>query len=230
MKLVLFDIDKTLLDGSYVKDYVAFPDAIKLIFGVDADIDSVAHPGMTDKQIVLEVLKKKGLTEEKINEKMEEYFAALSELFHRNIDKDEIKILDGVKELLEQLKKNNILMGLVTGNAEHIAKERIQRANLEQFFHIGGFGSEDFRRANLVRNAIKRAETKLGFIFNDNVFLIGDTPNDMKAGKEAGVKTIGVATGRHSRKQLKDAGADFTVENLKSKSISNILKINNSQQ
>ena len=45
----------------------------------------------------------------------------------------------------------------------------------------------------------------------------------MKAGKEAGIKTIGVTTGIYSREQLKDAGADFIVSSLKEKNA--ILKI-----
>ena len=61
------------------------------------------------------------------------------------------------------------------------------------------------------------------FKFNDNVFLFGDAPQDMQAGKGAGTRTIGVTTGIYSKKQLEDAGADFVVVNLKDKN--GILKI-----
>lgn len=37
----------------------------------------------------------------------------------------------------------------------------------------------------------------------------------MKAGKEAGVKTIGVTTGIYLKEQLKNAGADEVLESLK---------------
>lgn len=55
----------------------------------------------------------------------------------------------------------------------------------------------------------------IGFKFSDNVFLFGDAPQDMEAGKRAGVKTIGVTTGIYTTEQLKKAGADFVVNNLK---------------
>lgn len=39
----------------------------------------------------------------------------------------------------------------------------------------------------------------------------------MQAGKKAGIKTIGIATGIYSKEQLESAGADFVLENLKDK-------------
>ena len=89
--------------------------------------------------------------------------------------------------------------------------------------NIGGFGNDDINRTNLVKLAIKRARNNFSFKSNNNVLLIGDAPQDMKAGKEAGIKTIGVTTGIYSREQLKDAGADFIVSSLKEKNA--ILKI-----
>ena len=58
-------------------------------------------------------------------------------------------------------------------------------------------------------------EEKFGFKFHNNVFIMGDTPRDITAGKEAGIKTIGIATGNYSKKQLENAGADFVFEDLK---------------
>ena len=39
---------------------------------------------------------------------------------------------------------------------------------------VGGFGSDDINRANLVRLAIKRVEEYFGFLFDKNVVLFGD--------------------------------------------------------
>ncbi|TET60029.1 hypothetical protein E3J48_07135 [Candidatus Aerophobetes bacterium] len=49
---------------------------------------------------------------------------------------------------------------------------------------------------------------------DNNVFLFGDTPRDMIAGKEAGIRTIGVTTGVYSKLQLENAGADFVLKSL----------------
>ena len=46
--------------------------------------------------------------------------------------------------------------------------------------------------------------------------------------KDAGIMTIGVATGIYSKEQLKNAGAKYIVENLKDKNkILKIIKDNN---
>jgi len=51
----------------------------------------------------------------------------------------------------------------------------------------------------------------------EQIPVLGQGTMDIKSGKEAGIKTIGVTTGIYSEEQLKDAGADFVVKNLKDK-------------
>ena len=216
MKLVLFDIDKTLLKGTR-GHHLAFSDAFKKVYGVNTDIDIIEHDGMTDQQIIIEVLKKNDIAETVIKSKMTECMALMVDYFSNVIKDEKIIILDGVPELLEELKRNNILLGLVTGNLEAIARAKLIKIGLNHFFKFGGFGSDDVDRSNLVKLAIKRAENNFNFNFDNNVFLAGDTAKDMEAGRKAQVKNIGVATGKYSREQLEAAGADFTVPNLKDK-------------
>ena len=220
-KLVLFDIDKTLTRGAR-GHHVAFSMGFKDVFGIDADIDEVEHEGMTDWQIITEVLKNRGIDEKIICLKMMDCMRSMVDYFDKVVAEEKMLVLGGVPELLEELKENNILIGLVTGNLEPIARAKMKKVNLNDYFKLGGFGSDDINRANLVRLAIKRAED-LGFIFENNVFLVGDALRDVKAGREAGVKIIGVATGRYSREELLVAGADFATQDLKNKE--EILKI-----
>ncbi len=216
-KLALFDIDKTLIMGSKAKDTISFPEAFRKIYNVNAGIDIINPHGMTDQQIIIEVMRKKGLNDEEIMPKLRECMQAMIDSFSNIVENDNIIVLDGVKELLEELNKNDILIGLVTGNLEQIARAGLKKAGIDHYFSIGGFGSDDINRTRLVHLAIKRAEQKAGFKQQDNVFLFGDAPQDMKAGKEAGIKTIGVTTGIYSKEDLEDAGADFVLENLKDK-------------
>lgn len=212
--LVLFDIDGTLTKGSKVH-WMAFSEGFKKVYGVDTNISIINYDGMTDQQIIIEALKKKGLNDEVIESGLHECMKAMVDSFHRKADTEEITVLSGVRELLEELGRRRTLMGLVTGNLEPIARGKLRRANLNHYFKVGGFGSDDLSRTNLVKLAIRRAEENLAFRFDDNVVLVGDTPLDMKAGKEAKVKTIGVATGIYSKEQLESANADFVFESLK---------------
>ena len=212
-KLVLFDIDKTLIDGSRAHHF-SYSAGFKKIYGIDADISTINHRGMTDQQIIIEVLKRNNLSEEEIKSKISDCMKVMIESFSELILKDEIIVLKGVRELLEILEKKGVLMGLVTGNLEPIARGKLKKINLDKYFKVGGFGSDHIDRTNLIKMAIKKAEDNFDFKFDNNVFHTGDATQDMMAGKNAGVKTIGVTTGPCSEEQLRAAGADFVFNNL----------------
>lgn len=107
---------------------------------------------------------------------------------------------------------------------------KLKKAKLDKFFKLGGFGSDAIRRPDIIRVAIRRVEEKFDFKFDNNVFVIGDSPKDIEAGKEAGVKTIGVATGVYSENALKRCKPDYTLPNLKNtKKILDIILQGNKQ-
>ena len=105
-------------------------------------------------------------------------------------------------------------MGLVTGNVEAIAWTKLKITGLSHYFKMGGFGSDDSSRTNLVRLAVSRAVKGFGFSSGGDIFLFGDTPKDIIAGKEAGVRTVAVATGIFSRKELSRSNPDYIHESL----------------
>ncbi len=213
-KLVLFDIDKTLINRS-ICHHVAFSYAFKKIYGVTVDISIINYAGMTDPQIAVEVLRCVGLDENLIKAKLDECMEAVTDYFEKNAQREDIPALDGAKELLDAL-ENKVIIGLITGNLEPIALEKMKKAGLRRYFKVGGFGSDNINRTELVKTAIKRARDNYDFRGSE-VFVFGDTPRDIKAGFEAGAKSIGVATGRYSKEELKNSGADFVFDNLNDK-------------
>ncbi len=106
-KLVLFDIDRTLIKSS--KGHrVVFSEAFKKVYGIETNIDIINHSGMTDQQIIIKVLKKNGLDEREINLKLENCMKVMITSFDKFINNDEIIVLDGVQELLKELDKHDI--------------------------------------------------------------------------------------------------------------------------
>ncbi len=213
-RLVLFDIDRTLIGRSQCH-HDAFSYAFKKVYGVDVDIRIINYGGMTDPDIAIQVLKKIGLSEDEIIPKLNMCMNTIVDHFQKNVHKDKIPILPGVKELLGLLEGNGILLGLITGNLEPVAWGKLESIKIAHYFKLGGFGSDNINRTELVKIAIKKARDN--FNFNGTTFAIGDTPRDIKAGFEANAKTIGVATGTYSTRELKNYGADFVFENLKDK-------------
>ena len=63
--------------------------------------------------------------------------------------------------------------------------------------------------------AIESAEARFNFGSHRRVFHFGDAPQDMKAGREAGILPIGVTTGLFTADQLTSAGAEKIIPDLK---------------
>lgn len=90
----------------------------------------------------------------------------------------------------------------------------MEKVGIDHYFSVGAFGDEDFNRAELVKMVIKRFEEKFG-VKPSKIFLFGDTPHDMRAGKENGIVTIGVASGKYAKEELLRVRANFVLDNLK---------------
>jgi phosphoglycolate phosphatase-like HAD superfamily hydrolase len=213
-KLVLFDVDRTLIGRSQCH-HDAFSYSFKQVYGVNVDIRIINYGGMTDPAIAIEVLKKIGIKEDIICPKLPECMDTIVDYFLKNIKRDKIPILAGVNDLLELLDNNRTLLGLVTGNLEPIAWGKLESIHIDHYFKLGGFGSDNINRTELVKTAIKKARND--YNFNGTTFVIGDTPRDIKAGFEANAKTIAVATGTYSVEELENYNPDFVFLDLKEK-------------
>ncbi len=131
-------------------------------------------------------------------------------------DLSEAILIDGVKEILMAMSKHDeIIIGLVTGNLENIAYAKLRHFNIREYFLLGGFGHISDVRSELILHVIEDAEEKFGKITKENIFIIGDTPRDINAAKDAGVKVIAVATGRISLEELENCNPDYAFANLK---------------
>ena len=99
--------------------------------------------------------------------------------------------------------RKQVVLGLETGNLEPAAYMKLQRGGIDGYFSFGGFGSDSEERAEFIRTAITRARNiDHDFIPDENIYVIGDSPHDIAAGRSAGVKTIAVATGSAGRETL----------------------------
>lgn len=213
-RLVLFDIDGTL-SKSTLEHSRAFSEAFRKVYHIDASIDSINHQGMLDQVIIVEVLKRKGLAEEEIWLKMEECMQVMVETFTKSMKKAELAPLKGVRKLLEALSRKDAGLGLVTGNLEQIAREKVKKMGLDDYFKIGGFGSDDTKRENLVRLALKRAREFYHYTFDPRfIYLIGDTPHDINAAKKAKVKSLAVASGTYPAEHLRGFNPDYVLKDL----------------
>lgn len=209
MICLLFDLDGTLVltGGAGMR---AFDHAYKEVFRVEGDISGVSPAGKTDRAILFEVCRmliQRDPTPEEEEEVFNRYVSYLRIEIKRS---PKFRILPGVESLLEALSKNtHCLLGLGTGNLKEGAKIKLTYAGFWDYFTFGGYGCDATDRAELLRIALRRGQDQLrdGEAFS-TVYVIGDTPRDIEAGRALGARTIGVATGPYSVEQLSKAGAD----------------------
>lgn len=212
-KLLLFDIDGTLV-ARHEGHNEAFAVAFKEVHGIDASIHMVDYHGKTDQQIIRDVLKICGIPQDAIDAKMNQCMQVMCDYYVTVGPSLTTELFDGVTETLDALNGGDYLLGLVTGNLEPIAHTKLGRADIDNYFKLGGFGNEALDRSQLILHAIEKAKRQFDFHQDSNVFVVGDTPRDIDAAIKAGVKSIGVATGAYNSDQLAQAGAISVINSI----------------
>jgi phosphoglycolate phosphatase len=119
------------------------------------------------------------------------------------------RALPGAELALRALAQEGIPQSVVTGNIRAVAEVKLHAFHLTTYLDldIGGYGSDGQDRLPLVRRAHERANRKHRIEFDRRrVFVIGDTPSDIRAARGAGVRSIGIATGASCLSDLRAFG------------------------
>ena len=106
-----------------------------------------------------------------------------------------------------------VILGLVSGAMEGAARTKLMPANLNRFFLFGAYGSDSPDRNELTRVAIEKAARLHAGLSPHDVFVVGDTPLDIAAGRAIGAVTVAVDTGRR-RGGLAAHGPDHLFDDL----------------
>lgn len=206
MKLVLFDIDGTMLKSEGV-GRASMESALQNVFG-SAGSSEYRYDGKTDKQIVREVMQREGhgddLIDERMDSVMEHYVGGLEQRIGSG--SFTVRALAGIPELLDALeKREDVVLGLLTGNIREGARRKLAAAGVDfDRFRINAFGSDSEHRPELPAIARQRAKDSLDLdLSGDQMYVIGDTPADIACGRELGARAIAVATGRYTVEDLR---------------------------
>ncbi len=215
MRLLLFDIDGTLLRGGGVGIRSSESAFSELFAAKDAWGDLVPD-GKTDPLIFQEIAARvigRELTSHELQNISDRY---LHHLEREISDATNFRVLPGVADLLTALDRSGeFLIGLETGNLRRAAELKLRRAGLEHFFQTGGFACDSPQRSEIIRMAIERASKVADKCFDPAaVVVIGDAPQDVSAAKANGCRVVSVATGRHDATALRKLMPDAVLESL----------------
>ena len=183
--------------------------AIKQVHGVDPDHvrERVNPAGRTDGEIARLILLDRGVSARRIDEHADDVRETCCRIYAEICPPDlSSLVVAGIPEVLEWLGgRDDAELGLVTGNYEPVARLKLTRAGLGQWFSSapGGFGSDSEDRTALPAIARRRA----GHVAREDTIVIGDTPRDIACARADGVHCIAVTTGQFGAEELVEADA-----------------------
>ena len=216
MRLVLWDIDGTLVDSAGLgRD--AFLDAFERVTGAEPH-RLVPFAGRTDLEIALDLLETAGIDHSE--QLLGDFERALADAMAERAElvRERGRPLPGVRRTLERLNDEpEVRQSLLTGNIEPNAEVKLAAFGLHRLVDmaIGAYGSDHRRRGELVAVARRKALDLRGEAFEPrDVVLVGDTPLDIAAAIEGGARAVGVATGPYGEEDLKESGADAVLADL----------------
>ncbi len=221
--LVLFDIDGTLLRRAGDHHRNALIDAVRAITGIETSMEDVAVSGMLDGDIVHQMLRNAGASHALIRRSMPAIAARSQSLYARTCPDLRRRVCPGARMLLYKLSRRAVVTGLVTGNFTRIGWKKMERAGLRRYLRFGAFAELAQDRAGLVRIAIAEARRNGWIDRRSPIALIGDHPNDIRAARAAGVRSISVATGVIGAEELVKHSPDVLVPDMRGLSLETIL-------
>jgi phosphoglycolate phosphatase len=217
--LILFDIDGTLVltGGAGGR---AMSRAFEEIFAVGNAFQGIPMAGRTDAWILTDAAAVHGIPADSadLSRFRDVYIRHLAVELDQPAPVGARKgLMPGVRALLDALaKRDDVYLALLTGNYEAGARLKLEYFDLWKYFPCGAFGDAAPHRNVLVPKALARVEACGGLTFAAaDTIVIGDTPLDVGCARHVGARSLAVATGSHSVDELRAAGADVVLQDLR---------------
>jgi phosphoglycolate phosphatase len=212
MDIILFDIDGTLL-ASGGAGKLALETAFTEDFAIELQCH-VPYSGRTDRAIVRELFETHGVDHTPDN--LEKLLAGYLRRLPNCLERMKGRVLPGIFELLAHLQqRDQIAVGLLTGNVRAGAKVKLGHFGLYDHFSFGGFGDHHFERDDVAREALAAVRDHVhAEIEPERIWVIGDTPLDVSCARAIGARVLAVATGTHTLDELAAAAPDMLLADL----------------
>lgn len=212
MNICLFDIDGTLLSSGGAGK-AALETALVEDFSIELKVH-VPYSGRTDRAIIRDLFRHHGVAEthENLRKVFAGYLRRLPDCLHRH----EGKVLPGIREILLGLQeRGRTAVGLLTGNVRAGAEAKLGHFGIFDHFAFGGFGDHHFDRDDVAREALAAVRRHVGSqVRSEDIWVIGDTPLDVRCARAIGARVVAVATGFHDEKELAAARPDLVLPDL----------------
>lgn len=200
-KLICFDMDNTLVNSDKAH-----------VYAFNKGLESLGFKKLAFMKIAKEFGKpKEEVVRTFVEEKFVNQIISKHDYYLYKETKRYVKKISGAERVLKKLKKDYYIA--VLSNCSHKnVKLLLESAGYDLRMFDLLIGNDDVKRPKPFPDEIIKAEKLIGL---DAKYMIGDSIYDIKAGKKAKVKTIGVLSGHYSRKELEGEKPFKIIKNLK---------------
>lgn len=122
------------------------------------------------------------------------------------------RLFDGTIELLDQLKNDGYRLGVVSTKSRKVLEFGLEMFNMQTYFDVV-VGGDEVKKGKPDPEGVLKA-CKLLKASKDNAVYIGDSVNDIKAGKNAGMFTIAYCSCDAKKDDLAHECANETISNI----------------
>ena len=202
ISLVIFDLDGTLIDSTSEIGFVVnsalkkngFPERSKEFYikNIGSGIADLLQKSLPDANGNIKDVKK--------------ILSEVKNLYSIHLNKKS-KVFDGIYEILDFLKKENIQIAIVTNKLHQLAIRCVE--NYFNDYNIITIGAED----KFDRKPSPKATYEIINLYKvkpEASIFIGDSHIDIKTAKNANIKSGGVLWGNGTKEELKKADVLFT--------------------
>lgn len=212
IEAVIFDLDGTILDNEGDWE-AAFKNVGKKydfhLVGEYGEQAWIHEPGLGVAANWRKILEKRGEydlgSEQKlVRETVEEYKSLVADL--------DVRMRDGVEELVELIKSKGWMVGLSTGSSWAVVEKELEALGLVLAFDVTTTGEEVYMPKPDPEIYMLTAQ-KMG-VDPSSCLVVEDAIAGVRAAKEIDMKVVALESGYADRETLEAAGADFVVYDL----------------
>ncbi|HZH09511.1 MAG TPA: HAD family hydrolase [Microvirga sp.] len=197
-KAVIFDVDGTLVDTVDLHAS-AWVETLKH-FGVEVAFEDMrAQIGKGGDQILHGLL-----PPDMLEQRRGDIEAFRADLFKRDY-LPRARAFPAVRALFEHIRSSGQRAVLASSGKEDEVEGYKKLANIGDLID-SATSSDDAERSKPFPDIFKAALDKLAPLTADEAVVVGDTPYDAEAARNAGLKTVGVLSGGFSGQALREAG------------------------